>query len=252
MTGPPVVHHSAAAVDEAFAPGREMRAQGHTMADVDGSLHAMLARPPFRIRARLLTPLGDDSTRYLADALVEVDQQGRLARVEPWPHDHQSATPPVDAVDLRPLVVLPGLVDLHGHLPQWPNAGLGAGLDLLSWLERYIYPLERDFHADQARRLAPLVYRALAAAGTTTAVLYGAVYEDSIDASFEAAQEYGIRVVLGKVMMDRLRYDRSLRDRDVLDASLAQSQRLIERWHGADDGRLMYAVTPRFAVSCTA
>jgi guanine deaminase len=218
------------------------------MAIVDRSLPAELARPPFAIRARLLTPLGDDSTRYLADALIETDARGRLARVEPWP-DEQRPTP---AVDLRPLVVLPGLVDLHGHLPQWPNVGLGAGLDLLTWLERYIYPLERDFHADQARRLAPLFYRALAAAGTTTSVLYGAVYEDSIDAGFEAAEEHGIRVVLGKVMMDRLRYDQSLSDREVLDASLAQSQRLIERWHGRDDGRLMYAVTPRFAVSCTA
>ena len=119
--------------------------------------------------------------------------------------------------DLRPLIVMPGLVDLHAHLPQWPNAGLGAGLDLLTWLRRYIFPLEREFHADAARRLAPQFYRALAAAGTTTALVYGAVFEDSIDAAFAAAEEHGIRLVLGKVMMDRLRYDEALADSDVLD-----------------------------------
>ena len=205
-------------------------------------------RPPFRLRARLLTPVADGGTRYLTDALVDVGADGALARVEPWPDGGVEGA----VVDVRPLIAMPGLVDLHAHLPQWPNAGLGAGLDLLTWLERYIFPLERDFHANEARRLAPLFFRSLAAAGTTTAVLYGAVYEDSLDACFEAAEQHGVRVVLGKVMMDRLRYDTSLGDREVLDASLAQSQRLIERWHGRDDGRLQYAVTPRFAVSCTA
>ena len=198
------------------------------------------------MRARLLTPLPDGSTRFISDALLEVDESGRIARADEWPGDGLA-----DAIDVRPLLVMPGLVDLHAHLPQWPNAGLGAGLDLLTWLDRYIFPLEREFHAEAARRLAPSFYRALAAAGTTTAMLYGAVFEDSVDAAFEAAEEHGIRLVLGKVMMDRLRYDRSLADSQVLDESLAQTQRLIERWHGRDAGRLRYAVTPRFAVSCT-
>jgi guanine deaminase len=213
------------------------------VADLDA-----LAAPPFAIRSRVLTPLAGGGERYLADGLVEVDAAGRIARVEEWRADGTLDS----AIDLQPLLLLPGLVDLHAHLPQWPNAGLGAGLDLLTWLERYIFPLEREFRADAARRLAPLFYRALATAGTTTAVLYGAVFEDSLDESFAAAEEHGIRIVLGKVMMDRLRYDPSTTDAEVLDASLAQTQRLIERWHGRDDGRLQYAVTPRFAVSCTA
>ena len=83
-------------------------------------------------------------------------------------------------------------------------------------------------------------------------LLYGAVYEDSLDAAFEAAEAHGIRAVIGKVMMDRLRYDPTLSDSQVLEASLRQSADLIDRWHGRDHGRLRYAVTPRFAVSCTA
>jgi guanine deaminase len=209
-----------------------------------------LDKPPYVIRAQVITPLSAGGTRHIADALVEVDARGRLARVEEWPADSASSAR-LDATDLRPMVVLPGMVDLHAHLPQLPNAGLGAGLDLLTWLQRYIFPLENGFDADAATRLAPLVFRALAAAGTTTALMYGAVFEASLDASFAAAEEHGIRLVLGKVMMDRLRYDASIDDKEVLDASLAQSQRLIERWHGADGGRLRYAVTPRFAVSCT-
>lgn len=211
---------------------------------------ALLDQPPYTIRSRLLTPLADGGTRFLDDALIEVDLAGRLTRVATWPARREDEGQAY--TDVRPLIVMPGLIDLHAHLPQWPNAGLGAGLDLLTWLRRYIFPLEREFHADRARRLAPQFYRALAAAGTTTALLYGAVFEDSTDAAFAAAEEHGIRLVLGKVMMDRLRYDEALADKDVLDQSLAQSQRLIERWHGAANGRLQYAVTPRFAVSCSA
>ena len=205
------------------------------------------AHGPFSLRARLVTPLDAGGHRWEPDARVDVDGRGRIARVATWGGGDGD-----EAIDVRPWVVMPGLVDLHAHLPQIPNVGRGAGLDLLTWLDRYIFPLERAFDRSTAERLAPAAFRALAAAGTTTVVLYGAVFEDSLDAAFTAAEEHGIRAVLGKVMMDRLRYDPTLADADVLGASLQQSADLIARWHGRDGGRLRYAVTPRFAVSCTA
>ena len=204
---------------------------------------------PFALRARLLTPLDAGGFRFEPDGLLEVDPGGRIAFVG-------SATERPDvaesALDLRPWVVLPGMVDLHAHLPQLPNAGLGAGMELLAWLERYIFPLEQGFDVTTAERIAPAAWRAFAAAGTTTALVYGAVYEASLDATFRAAAEHGIRAIVGKVMMDRVTYDSTIDPTTILDRSLAESARLIERWHGADGGRLRYAVTPRFAVSCTA
>lgn len=206
--------------------------------------------PPFAIRARLLSPLADGSTLHAPDGLLAVDAAGRLTHVGP-----ASAAPAellAGALDLRPWVVLPGMIDLHAHLPQLPNAGLGAGLDLLTWLDRYIFPLERAFDRSTAERVAPLAWRAFAAAGTTTALVYGAVFEASLDATFQAAEAHGIRAIVGKVMMDRLTYDPTIDPSTILGQSLAESARLIERWHGAADGRLRYAVTPRFAVSCSA
>jgi guanine deaminase len=206
-------------------------------------------RPPFALRARLLTPLAAGGSRHETDALVEVDAAGRLSRIS------ASADHPTEAsaaVDLRPWVLMPGLVDLHAHLPQLPNAGLGAGLDLLTWLERYIFPLEREFDdAAAAERLAPAAFRAFAAAGTTTALLYGAVFAPSLDAAFRAAEAHGIRAIIGKVMMDRVTYDRSIDPATILERSLRESADLCSRWNGIDGGRLRYAFTPRFAVSCT-
>ena len=73
-----------------------------------------------------------------------------------------------------------------------------------------------------------------------------------MDAAFRAAEAHGIRAILGKVMMDRVTYDPTIEPSTILDRSLRESADLIDRWHGAADGRLGYAVTPRFAVSCTA
>lgn len=183
-----------------------------------------------------------------ADGMLVVDDAGRITAAGPWPSDR----PPPDAVDLRPMVVVPGLVDLHAHLPQIPNAGLGSGLDLLTWLDRYIFPLERAYDRRIAERQAPAAFRAFAAAGTTTVVAYTALWEDSTDAAFAAAESHGIRAVIGKVMMDRLTYDTEIAPHEILDTSLRQSDELASRWHGRDDGRLRYAFTPRFAVSCSA
>ncbi|HLY15324.1 MAG TPA: guanine deaminase [Candidatus Limnocylindrales bacterium] len=211
-------------------------------------------RPPFTVRARILTPLAAGGTGYEADGAVVVDAAGRITSVGPWDPDGTGAAGPASdaVVDLRPWLVLPGLVDLHVHLPQVPHAGLGFGTPLLDWLRRYVFPLEHDFTEAVAEVVAPAVYRAMAAAGTTTALMYGAVYEPSLDAAFRAAEAHGIRAVIGKVMMDRLTYDETLRPSEVLDLSLRQSADLCDRWHMRDRGRLRYAFTPRFAVSCSA
>jgi guanine deaminase len=210
-------------------------------------------RPPFALRARVLTPLGVNGakgTYHEPDALLIVDQAGRLSFVGPAADRPDAAAA---AVDLRPWVVLPGMVDTHAHLPQLPNAGLGFALDLLTWLDGLTFPTERSWSDPAvAERLAPRIFEALAAAGTTTVLGYGVVYEAAMDAAFQAAEAHGIRAILGKVMMDRETYDPTIEPSTILDRSLRESADLISRWHGADGGRLGYAVTPRFAVSCTA
>jgi guanine deaminase len=207
-------------------------------------------RPPFALRARVLSPLGAGGHLDQPDGVVEVDAAGRIT----FAGAHRDwAGGGADAIDMRPHVLLPGLIDLHAHLPQLPNAGLGFGLDLLTWLERYIFPLEQRWEDPEvAARLTRSAFRSFAAAGTTTVLAYGAVYKAAMDAAFASAAEHGIRAILGKVMMDRITYDERIDRSTLLDRSVRESEELCARWHGADDGRLGYAVTPRFAVSCTA
>jgi guanine deaminase len=207
-------------------------------------------RPPFAIRARLVTPLTEGGAAHETDGLVAVAGDGDVTFASAW--SAASIEMRASAIDLRPWVVLPGLVDLHAHLPQLPNAGVGFALDLLTWLERLTFPTERSW-ADPAvaERVAPAAFRAFARAGTTTVLGYGVVYEAAMDVAFAAARDHGIRAILGKVMMDRVTYDPTIDPSTILERSLRESSDLISRWHGADEGRLGYAVTPRFAVSCT-
>src|SRR5690349_4086487 len=208
------------------------------------------AAPPYVLRGRVITPLPGGSTRDVEDAIVTVDASGRIASV--GPAAEAGAAERGSAIDLRPWVLLPGLVDLHAHLPQVPNAGLGYALPLLDWLDRLTFPTERAWSdPGVAERLAPAIFRAFAAAGTTTVLAYGVVYEAAMEVAFRAAEAHGIRAILGKVMMDRLTYDPTIEPSSILSRTLRESADLISGWHGAADGRLGYAVTPRFAVSCT-
>ena len=145
--------------------------------------------------------------------------------------------------------VFPGLIDCHTHLPQYSAVARGQA-ELLPWLRENVFPVEREFTGPKAREEAPRFFHELARNGTTTAMVYAAIYEDSCHVGFEAAERSGLRVILGKMMMDLGSYG-TLQPKKVLSISLAESERLCARWHRAAEGRLEYAFSPRFAVTCS-
>jgi guanine deaminase len=158
-------------------------------------------------------------------------------------------TPPVHWVDYGPVAIFPGLIDCHTHLPQY-SAVARSESELLPWLRQHIFPVERDFTGPRAREEAPQFFYELARHGTTTAMVYAAIYEDSCEVGFEAAKASGLRVILGKMMMDVASYG-NLQPKKILSISLTESERLCRKWHGAEHGRLEYAFSPRFAVTCS-
>ncbi|MDQ2919578.1 MAG: amidohydrolase family protein, partial [Verrucomicrobiota bacterium] len=147
------------------------------------------------------------------------------------------------------VAIFPGLIDCHTHLPQYPAVARGQS-ELLPWLRENIFPVEREFSGPKAREEAPQFFHQLARHGTTTAMVYSAIYEESCDAGFEAAEKSGLRIILGKMMMDLGSYG-TLQPKKILSVSLLESERLCRKWHGAADGRLEYAFSPRFAVTCS-
>lgn len=149
-------------------------------------------------------------------------------------------------VDYRGNYIVPGFVDGHLHYPQ---IGVIAsyGTQLLEWLEKYTFPAEAKFSDQKHAELAAEFFiKELLRNGTTSALAYATVHEQSVDAIFKAASAVNMRLASGKVMMDRNCPDNL---RDTAESGFEESQRLIDKWHGK--GRLTYAVTPRFAPTST-
>ena len=184
---------------------------------------------------------GDDAFVYLEDGLLVIDQ-GRVVASGDYPVIRRDLDVSVPVIDYRPGLIMPGFIDSHVHYVQSDIVASPAP-GLLPWLEQYTFPAEAAFANDgHAREVARFFIRQLLAAGTTTAAVFASSHGGSVDALFEAALAADMRLIAGKVMMDRNAPDIL---RDDTDAGYRRVQQLIERWHGRQ--RLAYAVTPRFA-----
>ena len=143
-------------------------------------------------------------------------------------------------------LITPGFVDTHVHFPQCEVIA-SYGEQLLEWLETYTFPAEQQFdNYEYASKIAQFFLDQLIANGTTTALVFATVHPESVDAFFTEAQARNLRMICGKVMMDRNAPNALL---DTAESSYQQSRVLIEKWHKKD--RLRYAVTPRFAPTST-
>jgi len=189
--------------------------------------------------------LGDAAHRHFPDGLLVV-RNGCVAAL--GPAMEILASVPADAVvtDYRGKLIVPGFVDTHVHYAQ-TDIIASYGAQLLEWLERYTFPVEACFgDPDHAREVAEFFLDELLRNGTTTAMVFATTHRTSVDAIFEAANARALRLIAGKVLMDR---NVPASVRDSADSGYADSKALIARWHGRD--RLAYAVTPRFAPTST-
>ncbi|AVR95582.1 guanine deaminase [Pseudoduganella armeniaca] len=155
--------------------------------------------------------------------------------------------PPDTAVtDYRGKVITPGFIDAHVHYPQTDMIASPAP-GLLPWLEQYTFPTERAF-ADPAHAagVAEFFLDELLRCGTTTALVYATVHPQSVDAFFTASEARGLRMIAGKVLMDRNCPDFLC---DTAEQGARETEELIRRWH--KHGRSLYAITPRFAPTST-
>jgi guanine deaminase len=151
-----------------------------------------------------------------------------------------------DHAEQRYDIIMPGMIGSHIHSVQSLGRGISDDTELLDWLFDYILPMEATLTGDEMEIAAKLAYLELIETGTTTAIDHLSVAD--ADRAFEAAGEMGIRGVLGKVLMDQRSPEGLLEDTQ---AALEETEQLIQRYHGSFDDRIRYAVTPRFAVSCT-
>ena len=143
-------------------------------------------------------------------------------------------------------IIMPGFIDTHIHYPQTDMIASPAP-GLLPWLEQYTFPTERQFQDPaHANEVAAFFLDELLRAGTTTAMVYCTVHSASVEAFFNQSEQRDLRMVAGKVLMDR-HCPEFLQD--TAETGARDSEALIQRWHHR--GRQLYALTPRFAPTST-
>ena len=186
-----------------------------------------------------------DQVRYLEDGVI-ITEQGKIRWFGTW-NDAQDHLPINIEIQHYPeQLIIPGMIDTHIHFPQTEMVG-AYGEQLLSWLNTYTFPTEIQFKDKAyASEIAKFFVNELLKNGTTTALVFCTVHPESVDALFEAAEQHQMRLIAGKVMMDRHAPEALC---DSADSSYDDSKALIEKWHG--QGRALYAITPRFAPTST-
>jgi guanine deaminase len=185
------------------------------------------------------------SYEYFPDGLLVVED-GKIVALGHATDLLGTLASDVEVTHYPDALITPGFIDTHIHLPQTGMVG-SYGEQLLDWLNTYVFPCEQQF-ADPAHsaQVSDIFIKELLRNGTTTALVFGSVHKASVEAFFSAAEKLNLRMIAGKVMMDRNAPDYLV---DTAESSYVDSKALIERWHGK--GRLHYAVTPRFAPTST-
>lgn len=201
-----------------------------------------------RVRGTVMQTPDAASLQVLRDVVVAVDGDGVIESVEPW----SAETGDVDVVLAPEAVLLPGLIDVHVHAPQWPQLGTGLDLPLEVWLFEHTFPLEaryrdHDFARDVWAHLVPT----LLAHGTTTAVYYGTVDVGATTLLAEACAAHGQRAFVGRVAMDHPEGTPEWYRDPSTAAGVAASASSVAEIQALGSPLVRPIVTPRFAPACT-
>jgi guanine deaminase len=179
------------------------------------------------------------------DGLLIVED-GKVTAAGDYSTLRATLPPGAEVHDYRGKIIMPGFIDAHVHYPQTDMIASPAP-GLLPWLEQYTFPTERKFADPQhASQTAEFFLDELLRNGTTTAMVYCTVHPQSVDAFFNASESRNLRMIAGKVMMDRHCPDFLC---DTAEGGARETEELIQRWHKR--GRQLYAITPRFAPTST-
>nr|WP_255555404.1 guanine deaminase [Enterovibrio paralichthyis] len=198
---------------------------------------------------------------FLADCLILIDESGDIAAKLTAQDTGYAESLNTLRENQRLTVVekgqflLPGMVDLHCHAPQWPQAGKGLDLPLYDWLQNYTFPLENRF-GDLA--FAEPVYRDVAqtllANGTTSAVYFASIHREASELLAKTSLSLGQRAFVGKINMDNPEQCPDYYREPSVEDAIADTELFIQNVRGLKGnchGLVKPVITPRFVPSCT-
>lgn len=181
---------------------------------------------------------------YKEDAIIVMDQ-GKIIAVD----DADRLLPTLQDTPIERYVdsiITAGFIDSHVHYPQTEIIA-SYGEQLIDWLNNYTFIAEQGFKdKEHAKEVAEIFLKEQHRNGVTSSTIFCTVFPQSVDAIFEEAEKYNMRIMAGKVCMDRNAPEALL---DTPQKAYDESKALIEKWH--KKGRAEYVITPRFIPTST-
>lgn len=155
----------------------------------------------------------------------------------------------LQVIDMSGKLIVPGLVDLHVHAPQYSFRGLGMDMELLDWLNSHAFPEESKFdNLEYADKAYGIFVEDLKKVATTRACIYATIHSDATLLLMDKLEESGLKTYVGKVNMDRNSPNSLIEESP--EVSEADTRLWIEKSLGRYKNT-MPIITPRFIPSCT-
>ena len=187
----------------------------------------------------------EESMVYESDAVI-VMEDGKISAVGQAKDILATLDDSIQVTEYKDSIILPGFIDSHVHYPQTEMIA-AYGEQLIDWLNNYTFIAEQGFaKKEHAQEVAEVFLKEQFRNGVTASTVYCTVFPQSVDALFEEAQKYNMRIMAGKICMDRNAPAALL---DTPQRAYDESKALINKWH--KNGRAEYVITPRFAPTST-
>ncbi|MGD1277512.1 MAG: amidohydrolase family protein [Tepidisphaeraceae bacterium] len=194
------------------------------------------------LQGKVLEPVSASQCRLIDNASVVIGDDGRIQEVL------SGRKPNGKTIGDEGCWILPGFIDAHLHMPQWDRRGID-GLPLGQWQQTVGYPAEARLRDPRvARDLAEQFVSGMIANGTTTIAAFGSPFSQEVDGTFDVLAKRGLRAIYGMTLSD---IGMPAELTHSADAALDDSRALCAKWHGAENGRLLYALSPRASIRCS-
>lgn len=146
-------------------------------------------------------------------------------------------------------LIIPGLTDLHLHAPQYSLRGMGMDLELLEWLNHYVFPEESKYQQlEYAQKAYEIFADDLKNSATTRACIFATIHQEGTLLLMDLMERTGLRTYIGKVNMDRNSPDFL---RETVQQSLNDTRSWLKAVEDRSYRRTFPILTPRFIPTCS-
>ncbi len=193
-----------------------------------------------KIFGNIINPLNKDKTEIIKNGCILINDEGIIEK-KGDKQDFKRIKCSED--DYGSAFIIPGFIDTHTHIPQYPMIGRGRG-ELLEWLENYIFPAELKFsEIINVKNVFEDFSEKSVKFGTTTSVAFSSSHLEALQ--FIIRRNNKLRLFAGNSLMD-------MGDNKLADTTNNNLSKLKEMYnHSKSRENFQYIVSPRYAGNCT-